>query len=130
MATSGVPNSGLEEFARRVFVSGAAVSLVAYINAPDSLNATSTVAADLVQPTVLNGYAPITLIPASWSPTNGIAVYSGNTQWSATGGWSAPVNGYALVYGTACLGFKDLASPFVANNGAKLRPDLLTLLTP
>ena len=129
MATSGVPTKGLEEIARRVFVGGAAMSLVAYTNAPDSLGAGS-LAADLIQPTQTNGYAPITLAPASWDPTNGTATYSGSTLWSATGPWSLPVNGYAMIYGTAIIIFKDLPSPFVANNGAKLQPDLLTLLTP
>jgi hypothetical protein len=124
MATSGTPNNGLDEIARRVYVNGASFTLVAYTNAADSLSA-ATVTADLTQPTSSNGYAPITL-SGTWSTSGGVVTYThpGNPTWSATGSWSGVVRGVAIVSGAIVMHFKDLDTAFTAANGKKLAVDL------
>lgn len=128
MATSGTPSNGLDEIGRRVYVDGADFTLVAYTNAADSLGST-TVTADLVQPTSANGYAPITL-NGTWSTSAGVVTYShpDNPTWSATGSWSGVVRGVAIVSGAIVMHFKDLDSAFTAANGKKLAVDLLQVV--
>ena len=131
MATSGTPKEGLDLIGDRVYISGADLTLIAYTNAGNSLDADS-VYADLTQPSVSNGYAPITL-DGTWTATDGIMTYVHSTPthptWTATGTWSGTVNGAAIVSGTSVLvHFKDLAVPFTAANGRKLAVDLDTVL--
>jgi len=136
MSSQGTPNSGLAELAHRCFVLGDALSLVAYTNPLDSLGA-NTVAADLVEPPLANGYAAIILDPTGWTILGGLSTYvhaapnniNGNPAWSATGSWGAdPVNGFALVYGTACIGFRDRQTPWVAAAGRKIEQRIMELL--
>ena len=125
MAHKGTPNGGLVEIGERVYVNGADLTLVAYTNSPNSLGA-ATVAADLVQPAVANGYAPI-LLDGTWAvDSNGIVTYLDGGQspgWTASGTWSAPVTGVAIIIGTRVLHFRDLddsGSSWVAETGRKL----------
>lgn len=133
MARSGTPKGGLSELAERVYVNGADFTLVAYTNTPNSLGDDS-VAADLVQPTVANGYGPITL-NGTWSVTDGIVEYDhgtpDNPTWTATGTWSAPVTGAAIIYGTRLVHFRDYndaGGSWVAANGRKLAVDITNML--
>ena len=136
MATEGSPNGGLDEHAERVYVNGADLTLVAYTNAADSLNET-TVAANLVQPTSANGYAPIVL-SGTWVTLDGVVTYThpgsthpdGHPGWTATAAWSGTVRGVAVIFGTRVMHFKDLTVPFVASNLRKLFVDLATLVAP
>lgn len=141
MARQGTPNGGLAEITERVYVNGADFTLVAYTNTQDSLGP-NTVAADLTQPTSTNGYAPI-LLTGTWSTLNGVVTYvhpagpnadaAGNPTWFASGAWSAPVTGVALLYGTRVVHFhdhRDAASApitFTAAAGKRLTTDLSTL---
>jgi len=128
MATSGTPNSGLNQIGAWVYVANA-MSLVCYTNTANSLSDT-TVYADLVQPAVANGYAPITLTGANWTVTNGVMTYNTDPQWSATGTWGATVTGVAILYSTTLMHFKDLTAPFIAASGGKLKIDLTTIVAP
>ena len=109
MARSGTPRGGLDEIAERTYVNGADFTLVAYTNTPNSLGDDS-VAADLVQPPEENGYAPVVL-NGVWASEDGVVTYDHGTPddpgWVATGPWSAPVTGAALIYGTRLVHFKD-----------------------
>ena len=129
MATKGTPFGGRDEIAERAYVNGADFSLVCYTNTPNSLT-DSAVVATLVQPVVANGYAPIVL-NGTWSVVNGILTYVHSTPtfptWTATGTWSATVNGVAMIYGSRVIHFKDLVTPFVAANGRKLQIDMNTV---
>ena len=131
MATSGTPKEGLDLIGERTYVNGADLTLIAYTNTADSLNADS-VYADLTQPTSANGYAPI-LLNGTWTATDGIMTYVHSTPthptWTATGTWSATVRGVAIVSGTSTLvHFKDLSVAFTAANGRKLAVDLDTVI--
>lgn len=137
----GTPKGGLAEVTKRVYIDGPDLTLVAYTNTQDSLDADS-VAADLVQPTASNGYAPIVLT-GTWSTTDGVVTYShpagpsadefGNPAWFPTGTWSAPVTGVAIIYGAAIVHFMDNrdggGSPvtFTAAAGKKFVVDLSTV---
>lgn len=129
MATQGTPNAGLDDIASLAYVSGA-LTLVAYTNPGNSLGST-TVAADLTQPTSSNGYAPITL-NGTWTSVNGVLTYIHSTPtnpgWTATGAWSANVSGVAIIRGSVVRHFKDLASAFIAAAGKKLEVDLASVL--
>jgi hypothetical protein len=129
MARSGTPLGGRDEIAERVYVNGADFTLVAYTNTPDSLG-DNTVAADLVQPTVMNGYAPITL-NGVWATSSGIVTYDHGTPddpgWTASGPWSAPVTGVALISGSRVVHFKDYndsGGSWTAVDGRKLAVDI------
>ncbi len=133
MARSGTPKGGLDEIAERVYVAGADLTLVAYTNTPDSLGPDS-VAADLVQPTSANGYAPITL-NGTWSAVDGIVTYDhgtpDNPTWTATGTWSANVTGVAMIYGAILMHFRDYndsGGSWVAADGRKLAVDVTNLV--
>jgi hypothetical protein len=142
VATQGTPNAGLDEIIRRAYINGAAFTLVAYTNAQNSLGA-NTLAADLTQPTSSNGYAPIVL-NGVWSTNAGVLAYVhpagpaadalGNPTWFASGAWSAPVIGIALIYSTYVIHFMDhrdgAGSPttFVAAAGKRLTVDLQALV--
>ena len=131
MATSGTPKEGLDLIGDRAYVAGADLTLVAYTNTANSLDADS-VYATLTQPTSSNGYAPI-LLDGTWTSTDGIMTYVHSTPthptWTATGAWSATVTGIAIVSGTSTLvHFKDLSVAFTAANGRKLAADLDTVL--
>lgn len=137
MATQGTPNEGLDLIGDRVYVSGSDLTLVAYTNTADSLGAGS-VYANLTQPSVSNGYAPI-LLDGTWVTANGILGYTHSstlvaanpllTGWAATGVWSATVIGVAILDGTSTLlHFKDLSSSFTATDGKKLGVDLQTVV--
>lgn len=135
MAKKGTPRGGLSEIAKRVFIDGPDYTLVAYTNAPNSLGPDS-VAADLVQPTEANGYAPITL-NGTWNEVNGVVEYDhggGNThpEWTASGTWSAPVTGVAIVYGTRIQHFMDYdqvgSGSWIAAAGRKLRVRIADVL--
>lgn len=125
MASVGTPASGLDDIASLAYVSGA-LTLVAYTNTPNSLSST-TVAADLNQPTTVNGYAPIVL-DGTWSSSGGVVTYLHSTPtnpyWLALGAWSANVTGVAIIRGSTCRHFKDLGSAFIAAAGKKLEIDL------
>lgn len=129
MATSATPMEGLDDIAEVAYVSGA-LTLVAYTNAGNSLSSTS-VAADITQPTEANGYAAITL-NGVWDSTGGVLLYVHSTptnpKWTATGTWSGTVNGVAILHGSILRHFKDLGSPFVAAAGRKLEIDLSSVL--
>jgi hypothetical protein len=134
MAVVGTPNSGLDDIGALAYVSGA-LTLVAYTNTANSLSST-TVAADLTQPSSANGYAPIVL-DGTWSFSNGVITYvhsagpnnfSGNPGWQASGSWSGIVTGVAIIRGTSCRHFKDLDSAFTASNLKKLVVDLSTVV--
>lgn len=133
MAHSGTPNGGLDEIAERVYVNGADLTLVAYTNTPDSLGPTS-VAADLVQPTQTNGYAPITL-NGTWATSSGIITYDhgtpDNPQWEASGAWSAAVTGVAIITGSRIMHFRDYddsGGSWTAAAGRKLAVDITNLV--
>lgn len=142
MARQGTPNAGLDEITERVYVNGAAFTLVAYTNSHDSLGA-DTVAADLVQPDEENGYAPIVL-DGVWQTSNGVVTYthpagpeadaSGNPTWFATGSWSAPVTGVAIISGSRVVHFMDHRDgngdplTFTASAGKRLTVDLAALV--
>lgn len=131
MATFGTPNEGLSYIAGKVDITGV-LSLIVYTNTADSLTS-SSVYADLTQPTSTGGYAPI-LLDGTWSISNGIATYVHSTPthptWTATGVWSATGRGVAMVNvsATKILHFKDLTNPFVAALGKKLEVDLSTVV--
>jgi hypothetical protein len=131
VATQGSPNEGLSYIAGKVDISGV-LTFILYTNAANSLTS-STVYADLTQPTAANGYAPI-LLDGTWTISNGISTYVHSTPthptWTATGAWSATVNGVAMVNvsATKILHYKDLTSPFVAALGKKLEIDLSTVV--
>ncbi len=133
MARSGTPDGGLDEIGERVYVNGADFTLVAYTNTPNSLG-NSTMVADLVQPTVANGYAPIAL-NGTWTTVEGLVEYDhgtpDNPTWTATGAWSAPVTGAAIITGTRVVHFRDYndaGGSWVAANGRKLAVDITNLL--
>lgn len=131
MARKGTPNGGLNEIGERAYVNGADFTLVAYTNAPNSLGPT-TVAADLVQPTVANGYVPI-VMTGTWSINNGILTYDhpGDPEWVATGTWSAPVTGVAMIIGSRVQHFRDFndaGDSWVAAVGRKLRVNITELV--
>jgi hypothetical protein len=142
MAREGTPTGGLDEIAGRAYVNGAAYTLVAYTNAQDSLGP-NTVAADLTQPSSANGYAPIVL-NGTWTTTNGVLAYLhpagpnadalGNPTWFATGAWTAPVTGVAIIYGARVVHFKDhrdgAGTPltFTAASGKRFSVDLASLV--
>lgn len=128
MAKKGTPNGGLSEIAKRVYIDGPDVTLVAYTNTPNSLGP-NTAAADLTQPTSTNGYAPIPLA-GTWTETNGVVEYDhdglgGSPEWTPSGPWSSPVTGIALIYGTRVLHFVDYdqagSGTWTAAVGRKLR---------
>ena len=134
MATQGTPNGGLDDIASLAYA-GVSMQLVAYTNTPNSLGS-GTVAADLTQPAVANGYAPITL-DGTWSSTNGVITYEHSEidpvlgalpKWIATGTWSATVVGVAIIRGAAVRHFKDLTSAFTAAAAKKLVVDLATVV--
>lgn len=132
MAAKGTPNGGLREIGERVYVNGADLSLVAYTNSPGSLGP-NTLTADLVQPTVANGYAPVTL-DGTWSIVDpGIVVYEHQVgvpkvTWTATGTWSAPVTGVAVISGSRVMHYADLDTAWVAANGRKLAVSVAEVL--
>lgn len=131
MARKGSPNGGLVEIGERVYVNGAQLTLVAYTNSPNSLGA-GTVAADLIQPAEVNGYAPIAL-NGTWSvDSNGIVTYlhAGGLSptWTATGAWSAPVTGAAIIIGARVLHFRDLddaGGNWPAQDGRRLAVNIM-----
>ena len=130
MASEGTPFQGLDYAAARVY--GSQLSLVAYTNAADSLD-DDTVYADLVQPTLSGGYAPIAL-DGTWSFADGTVTYlksGANPRWTATGSWSGNVTGVAMVDVSAgkILHFRDLSTVFVAANLKKLEVDITNLVT-
>lgn len=133
MATQGSPAAGRSEMARRIYISGAALALVAYTNAPNSLSDT-TVMSDLTQPPLANGYAPITLAQGGWTVNNGVATYAvaggGDPIWLCLDDWSGgiTVNGAAIVFGSIVLHFKDCLVPFMALKGKKLAVTLADLV--
>lgn len=138
---SGTPLGGLDEIIERVY-SGPDFTLVCYTNTQDSLGP-NTVATDLAQPTVGNGYAPIVLT-GTWSFSGGVATYShpegaeaasdGHPCWFPTGTWSAPVTGVAMIYGTRVVHFYDVRdgdgtpTTFVAAAGKRFAVDMSTLV--
>ena len=129
MATEGTPDQGLDYAAGRVY--GSHLSLVAYTNAPNSLGSASTYAS-LTQPSSTNGYAPIVL-DGTWTFAAGTVSYlkSGlNPSWTATGAWSATVNGVAMVDVASgkLLHFRDCAVPFVAANLRRLEIDITNVV--
>lgn len=130
MAVKGTPTGGLAEIAERVYINGADFTLVAYTNTPNSLGS-STVAADLVQPTAANGYAPIVL-NGTWSHLNGVISYDhgggSDPEWIATGTWSAVVTGVAMIVGTKVEHFFDLPTSWTAAIGRKLRVAIRNLI--
>ena len=136
MATQGTTNEGLDLIGDRYLITATDLILVAYTNTADSLGPTS-VLATLTQPTVSNGYAPITL-DGTWTKTDGVMTYlhssvlttanTALTGWEATGTWSATVTGVALVTATTLQHFMDLSTPFIAANLKKLGIDLQTVL--
>lgn len=133
MATQGTPKGGRNEIAERSYVSGADYTLVCYRNLANSLNDDSVVA-DLVQPTVANGYAPIVL-NGTWSVTNGVASYVHsvnpvNPTWFASGAWDSAVNGVAMIYGARIMHFKDIPGGFTAAAGKKLAVAISDLVSP
>lgn len=144
MAVKGTPLGGLSEIAKRVYIDGADVTLVAYTNTRNTLSSAS-VAADLTQPTSTNGYAPI-LLDGTWSELDGVATYqhplgpstdpTGNPQWHCTGTWSANVTGVALIFGTRLLHFKDstdnvgVPQDFVAAAGKNYAVAISNLVSP
>jgi hypothetical protein len=129
MATEGTPHEGLDYASARVY--GSHLSLVCYSNAADSFGP-DTVYADIVQPSVANGYAPITL-DGTWSYSDGTVSYlkdGVNPKWTATGTWSVTVNGIAMVDISSgkILHFRDNTVPFTAANLRKLEVDITTLV--
>jgi hypothetical protein len=132
VATQGSPKAGRTEIARRVYVIGPACSLVAYTNAGNSLG-DDTLAADLTQPPLANGYAPITLASAGWTAAAAVATYVDPSTtvdpiWTCSADWGVTVNGVAIVFGVTVMHFKDLVSPFAALRGKKLQITLADLI--
>lgn len=131
MATQGSPKAGRTEIGRRVYVLGGQCSLVAYTNAGNSLG-DDTVSADLTQPPLANGYAPIALTPSQWAVVNGVATWqdasSADPIWTCAADWGVTVIGAAIVFGVTVMHFKDLVSPFVATRGKKLAITLADLI--
>lgn len=111
MARQGTPFEGLAEITRRTYTLAPALTLIGYTNAQDSLG-NETIAAQLVQPTQENGYAPIVL-NGTWTHVNGVVTYEhppgpntddfGNPAWFPSGSWSAPVTGVALIHNNNVL---------------------------
>lgn len=134
MATKGTPLAGRSELARRAYVLGPAIALVAYTNPANSLG-DSTVMSDLLQPPLANGYAPIQL-SGTWSIVNGVATYVHtdglDPGWSCTDDWAGGITavGAAMVFGVTVIHFKDLAAPFVALKNKKLRISISNLTGP
>lgn len=145
MPRQGTPLAGLTEIGKRVYVDGAALTLVCYTNTQDSLGP-DTVASDLTQPDEDNGYAPIVL-DGTWVTTDGVCRYThpagadadgaGNPIFLATDTWSAVVTGVAMIYGSAVLHFMDLRDgegtpttfTAAAGNGFKVDINNLTATT-
>lgn len=129
MAAKGTPNGGLDDISTLAYVSGA-LTFVAYTNTALSLGST-TVAADLNQPTQTAGYAPVVL-SGTWTSVGGILTYNHgstiNPGWTALGSWSAPVTGVAIIRGATCRHFMDLASVFNAAAGKRLEIDLNSVI--
>lgn len=143
MATKGTTIAGLQEIARRVF-SGPAYTLVAYTNSQGSLGP-NTALSDLIQPSTVNGYAPI-LLDGVWTFTGGVASYAhsagatnsndglNNPTWYASGAWSAPATGAAMVYGGVVQHFVDYVDgggnliSFIAAAGGKWAIDISNLV--
>jgi hypothetical protein len=127
----GTPKGGRDDIAELAYTSGI-LTLVAYTNPADSLGV-DTVAADLVQPTSANGYAPI-VMNGVWSTLDGVVTYvhsSGtHPRWTATGPWSATVTGTAIIRGTRVRHFKDNAVPFVAVAAKVWEVNVSTLVGP
>lgn len=129
----GVPNGGLDEVGRSAFVNHPPYTLVCYTNARNSLGV-GTLVTNLVQPNVLNGYAPI-LLDGVWASLNGDETYTHRPgvpkpKWIATGAWSAAVTGVAMVYNAIVVAFSDIPGgvDFVAANGGFLEADLITVI--
>lgn len=131
----GSPRAGRTELANRCYATGGDCSLVLYTNDADSLD-DDTVAADLVQPDVANGYAPIVLSGVRYNIVNGVATYvdpvgvNSNPTWYPTGSWGSDVAGAALVFGEAVLHFRDLVSPFTAAARKKLSVSVAMIVNP
>jgi len=140
------PNEGLSLLIRRIYIDGADLTIVGYTNPQGTLNRT-TVLADLAQPSLSHGYAPI-LLDGNWSDDgNGVALYQhsagvsndgyGNPAWFATGSWSGPMTGIALIDAAAgkILHFMDLKdgagnpTSFVAAAGKKYAVSIVELIT-
>lgn len=127
MALAGTPNAGLDEIGRSAYVFHGPYSLVCYCNTRNSLDA-DTLTAELIQPNVFNGYAPI-LLNQLWQSVNGDVTYPVKPRWTASGSWNLPVRGVAMVFNAIVLHFQDLSTPdFVPVNGAWLEVDLLNVL--
>ena len=98
-----LPNEGEHLVANLLFKNadvdrGTDLDIVLFTNS--SISETIT-AATLTQPTSAGGYASKVLTDGSWTVTADTATYSPQT-WTATGTWSNPVYGYAiLTKGTA-----------------------------
>jgi hypothetical protein len=117
-----LPNEGEHLVANLLFKNadadrGTNLDLVLFTNT--TVSETSTAAA-LTQPTVANGYVVKTLTDASWTVTADTATYTSQT-WTATGSFSAPVYGYAILSkGTTprIIAIElDVAGPFTIVNG-------------
>jgi hypothetical protein len=110
----GTTYGGLSEIARRTYVVGDTLALVAYRNSPDSLGL-SNIQTDLIQPALSGGYSPIQL-NGQWSVVNGLSSYvhpgGGDPGWQVTASWGVTVTGIAIVYGSILVHFKDLVAPF------------------
>ncbi len=132
MATSGTPKGGLNDIADLAYISGPDLTLVCYTNTANSLGA-DTVAADLVQPTQANGYAPIVL-DGTWSSTDGVLTYTHSVgthpRWTATSTWSGTVTGVAMIRGSMVRHFRDNATAFVAAAAKVLEVNISTLVGP
>jgi hypothetical protein len=134
VSLQGTPLAGLGEIARRVYLLGDDLTLVAYTNPGNSLGPGS-IAADLVQPPLANGYQPIVLPKAGWTQVNGVATYvhtdGGDPGWLVLpADWGVTVQGAALVYGSTLLHFRDNALPFVATLGKRLTINISNLVGP
>ncbi len=140
----GTPRAGLDLIARRVYIEGPALTLLAYTNTPDSLSAL-TVLAELLQPDPENGYGPLLLTPSGFATADGIVTYThpagpntdafGRPCWFATGAWSAAVTGAAIAFGSTVLHFWDLRDAngdpmtFYASAGRQLAIDPAMILS-
>lgn len=142
MATAGTPNGGLDEILESAYPNHPAYGLICYINARNSLGQT-TLVTNLVQPSNVNGYAPLVLTPSGWHAVSGDATYIHPTLnprtghafpfWLASGPWSAPVTGVAQIYGSRVIHFTDLyvlgvPQDFVPVNGSWLEVDMATII--
>ena len=130
MATEGTPLQGLDYAAARVY--GSHLSLVCYATAANSLGS-ATVYANLIQPSVSNGYAPV-LLDGTWTFSGGTVSYlkaAANPGWNASGAWSLTVTGIAMVDVAAgrILHFRDCSTPFTATAGRRLEVDITTLVS-